>query len=512
MGDSLLMQLGRERMRFGGIMRQILLMGLVLGVLARMAVAQPDAEEWLSDASGTNYVGVVHRELGAATGSVMVVMFEMRVPDDAADSSPSLLLVNDLIAAHRRGVDVRVMLNLRSRYDPASDAPARDYANGVAADMLVYAGVDVAYSPASYHMHVKLVVIDETTVILGSHNWTYSALQRNTETSSLIRSPEHARAKLAYIEEVQTISAAAVLAPDVRKTIAVPRNFLLLENLGPHMLTNNDERPFEVYLLLLRYAAERGSPTLSIDPIKVATDLAIAPDDDKWVKRKYIIKALRTLADRYELIEVTFHRGKDADVTIKQDASLASAGYIQVPLAYWTYGLATSLKQGELHAYMICLSEESEGLTPPLWRKNQEDLADMYSISRASINIGLNALQRRDLLTIFRDKIPANPKATRRPNGYRLKRLLSPEARAAKWEALEQTHSPERVAEARQLAAMINFGNDFDCTDQLAVAIRKYGYQAVRDATTMVAAKSVTNPHRHPDSITDALRRSNATR
>ncbi|MDP6629406.1 MAG: hypothetical protein QGH42_10880 [Kiritimatiellia bacterium] len=72
----------------------------------------------------------------------------MRIPQDAAESSPALRLVNDLIAAHQRGVDVKVLLDLRAKYDPESDAPIRDYRNGVAADMLAYAGVDVSYCPA----------------------------------------------------------------------------------------------------------------------------------------------------------------------------------------------------------------------------------------------------------------------------------------------------------------------------------------------------------------------------
>ena len=177
-----------------------------------------------------------------------------------------------------------------------------------------------------------------------------------------------------------------------------------------------------------------------------------------------------------------------------------------VPKSYPAYGLSSLPKQAERHAYLICLNEESQSLTPPLWRKGQVDLTEMYSISRTSLNIALNGLQRRELLTIFRDRIPANPKAMRRPNGYRLKPLLSPETRAARWSALEQTHTPQRVAAARQLAAMINFGHDLDATDQLAVAINKYGYQAVSNATTQVAAKSATNPHRHPDAITAMLR------
>ena len=52
-------------MWFGGMMR-ILMLGLVLGALAGGAVAQgsvgTEARALVSDASGTNYVGIVHRE------------------------------------------------------------------------------------------------------------------------------------------------------------------------------------------------------------------------------------------------------------------------------------------------------------------------------------------------------------------------------------------------------------------------------------------------------------------
>ncbi len=484
----------------------------LFGILAGTANARSGANAWVEDVRGTNYVGIVHRELAAATGSVAVAMFEMRVPQDAAESSPVVLLVSDLIAAHRRGVDVKVVLDLRSSYDPESGNAVRDYANGIAADMLTYAGIDVSYFPSSYHMHQKLVVIDEETVIIGSHNWTYSGLFKNVESSSLIRSREHARTKLTRINELKTFSAARSVAPDVTNTIPVPRDFLLRDELAPHMLTKNDKRPFEIYLLLLRYASESGAPTLSIDPLKVATELAIAPDDDKWVKRKYVIKAIRTLAERYALIDVTFHRGKDADVTILKNTSLTSAGSIQVPLAYWTYGLATELTQDEKFAYLICLNEEAQSYTPPLWRKSQEDLAKIYSVSRKPINVGLNGLQRHDILSILRSPIPKENFKRRRPNQYRLKPLLSPAERTARWQKLEQKHSPQLIAQARALATMVAYGNDFDSADQLAAAISAYGYETVSNTTVHVATKSVTNPNRHPDTIIDYLDISRRTR
>jgi len=295
------------------------------------------------------------------------------------------------------------------------------------------------------------------------------------------------------------------LAPDVRTTIPVPRNFLLLENLAPYMLTKSDKRPFSMYLLLRRYAAEKGTLSFPLDLMQVAEDMQIAPDRDKWARRKYAIKAVRTLAERYGLIDVVFERGKDAQVTLREDRSLLDEGFIGVPLAYWTYDLATELDQSERHLYLVCLNEENQSITPPLWRKSQEKLAKAYAISRKLINDGLNGLQRRDILTILRSTIPTEDFKKRRPNGYRLKPLLSPEQRASRWQELETKHSPELISQARSLAATLGYGNDFASADQLAKAITTHGYEAVSNTTAQVAAKTATNPYRHPDTVTTYL-------
>ena len=166
-------------------MRRVFLMFLVSVAVTVGALGQ---QVQVEDIDGADYVAVMHRELGAATGSVVVSMFQMRVPEDVFPDSRVLLLVNDLIAAQRRGVDVKVVLDLHSEYDPESSEPVRDHLNGMAADMLAYAGVDVSYYPSRYHLHYKLVVIDEKTVVTGSHNWSYAAMEHNLESSSIIRS------------------------------------------------------------------------------------------------------------------------------------------------------------------------------------------------------------------------------------------------------------------------------------------------------------------------------------
>jgi hypothetical protein len=481
-------------------MRRIFLMFLVSVVVTVGALGQ---QVQVEDVDGASYVATMHRELGAATGSVVVSMFQMRVPEDSFQDSPALLLVSDLIAAQRRGVDVKVVLDLHSEYDPQSSEPVRDHLNGVAADMLAYAGVDVSYYPSRYHLHHKLVVIDEKVVVIGSHNWSYSAMRHNIESSSIIRSREHARAKLESIARIETIPVVPVSTAGERGTVPVPRAFLLRPNLAPIMHKENDERPFDSYLLLRRYAATNGGKHFSVDLQQLAADLGIDPAKGAANSRRLAIRPLRRLAEHYGLIDLNIPRGKDAEVTLLDD--VLGGAFIRVPVGYWAYGLATELKQAEKLAYLICLNEETQGLTPPFWRKSQVELARIYSATISPINEALNGLQRRDLLTINRSPITADYKK-RRPNQYGLKPLLSPAERATRWRKLEKKHTPEGIAQARALASTIGYGNDFDSADELAAAIRTYGYEAVKKTTEAVATKQAANPKRNAGTITTYLR------
>ena len=84
---------------------------------------------------------------------------------------------------------------------------------------------------------------------------------------------------------------------------------------------------------------------------------------------------------------------------------------------------------------------------------------------------------------------------------YRLKPLLSP------GDARGEVVGPRADAHpATRHGSTSTRRHDLDAADQLAVAINRYGYQAVSNATTLVAAKSATNPHRHPATITAMLR------
>lgn len=110
-------------------------------------------------------------------------------------------VANALISAHRRGVDVRAIVD----YGQLTDSRYRNDAYEV--QTLRAAGIPVFIDrPREGRMHDKVMIIDGQVVITGSYNYTKSAENRNVENLLVIHDPAlaaqyarhwHSRAALA---------------------------------------------------------------------------------------------------------------------------------------------------------------------------------------------------------------------------------------------------------------------------------------------------------------------------
>jgi phosphatidylserine/phosphatidylglycerophosphate/cardiolipin synthase-like enzyme len=105
-----------------------------------------------------------------------------------------------LIEAVKRGVRVRVFLDISADEDFSTEAN-----RGVAKDLRRH-GVTVQFDSPERTTHTKLVIIDQRFVLLGSHNFTHSALRHNNEASVLIESPKLAQQALAYLQRIEQLS------------------------------------------------------------------------------------------------------------------------------------------------------------------------------------------------------------------------------------------------------------------------------------------------------------------
>jgi len=79
-------------------------------------------------------------------------------------------LTRQVLAAHQRGVTVRLLTDNDKRNDTGSDV-----------DRLARAGVPVRIDRTDAHMHHKFAIADGARLLNGSFNWTRSATQLNSE-------------------------------------------------------------------------------------------------------------------------------------------------------------------------------------------------------------------------------------------------------------------------------------------------------------------------------------------
>ncbi|GAA4391660.1 phospholipase D-like domain-containing protein [Hymenobacter koreensis] len=124
------------------------------------AEAAPASRTEVHFSPGETCLNAIRRFIAEAQRRLDVCVFT--VADDR--------LTEALLAAHRRGVRVRLLTDNDKLYDGGSDVR-----------QLHQAGVPVRIDRTENHMHHKFAVADNEVVLTGSYNWTRSAALYNLE-------------------------------------------------------------------------------------------------------------------------------------------------------------------------------------------------------------------------------------------------------------------------------------------------------------------------------------------
>ena len=129
------------------------------------------------------YPAFVEPLLAGAERSVRLVLFFFRYVDARY---PTQALLQRLIAAHERGLDVQVILDR----DAEQDVYHSRLINLPAYQALSAKRVPVRYDRVARLTHSKGLLVDGRHLVMGSHNWTLSAFSRYDETSVYLDSEE----------------------------------------------------------------------------------------------------------------------------------------------------------------------------------------------------------------------------------------------------------------------------------------------------------------------------------
>ena len=142
-----------------------------------------------------DYFPVLLEAIDKAQNEIMISIFSFKAGEHK-NSYPDRIL-NNLAKAVKRGVKVIVILE---RTGNKSDE--LDIQNRQTGRLLAEKGVNVFFDSPRKTTHTKLVVIDQRLLILGSHNFTQSALKYNNEISILLESPDMAKNARDYMLKI----------------------------------------------------------------------------------------------------------------------------------------------------------------------------------------------------------------------------------------------------------------------------------------------------------------------
>jgi competence ComEA-like helix-hairpin-helix protein len=129
-----------------------------------------------------------------ADRQIDLAMFLFKMTDSPQNRPAAL--VKELIAAKKRGVNVRVVLE-KSGYDENINKNNREVAQKLATNR-----IKVQFDSKDTTSHMKLVVVDNRFCFIGSHNLTHAALTYNHEFTILIDSHVLAQELNQYIDAI----------------------------------------------------------------------------------------------------------------------------------------------------------------------------------------------------------------------------------------------------------------------------------------------------------------------
>ncbi len=356
---------------------------------------------------GESYHETLHTYLKESKTSITVAMYFIIL--EPAGEGPINELVNDVVAAKQRGVQVKIVLE---------DSKLK--ANRLAYEKLRKNNIAVYFDTPEHLLHIKGVAIDDRYIFLGSANWSKAAIQDNYEATYFDDSPQDALAFKKYVDNIP-VQEKDIFLPQT-KGVTISKNFLLSPELGPRLLKAQAYKQFDLYLLLCRIQQETGKSYFGIDYDSLAERMGYQAPKDLGEYRNaheyYYERIHRSLVRLRGYGFIDYRKGK---VTLKVNSITEPSGpLITIPFEYWEYGYSDSLSMRAKYIYLICLYEASRSTRYPFWFRSQKDMSELYGISDNTISSALLELEERGIIEVTRDKPTPPDFADRKANVYRM--------------------------------------------------------------------------------------------
>ena len=496
---------------FMGSRRVIFLIILVLASLAGTRIfycyAQSEQNQSyqaiVEDISGAKYFPAVKEALSKAEESIYMVMYFVGFNPNNKNSQVNGL-VDELVSAHKRGVKLKVILDQGIDFSGDERGVRRweiQRRNTAAFSYLRQQGIEVYYDTLSTITHAKAIVIDEEIVITGSTNWSDSSLQKNWETSCLIRSKELAQQFLKYFSQISIDNEVSDFNEKRKSGVRLNPIFLKDPALAARMLRTFDTTAFDLYLFLLKSYDGNPEGKIGIDYKNLTSSLGLDKRLSFVSSRDVLVRALARLDQRYQLIVRQKQVPRPPLVALlnyplKEPYILSQEDYFSIPKEYWLYGWDKLLSIPEKFCLLMNLYKTNV-MCGPIWSGYMGDLTKEFNISWSSLKRGMQGLRKLNIIEIQYPEYPKGGGFAGRGISYiRLHELYSPEVLKKEKDTLAKLYGKEQFEKAQSYAQVIYKGNDIQAIEDIIKKIKVYGVAKVGRAFRIVSRMAPDNPKR----------------
>jgi cardiolipin synthase len=486
----------------------------IIPVLQTINISSTTPQVQLINLSNDKYFQSTLGAINSAKSSIYLSMYFISLSNTTGNSKV-LQLVNSLIDAKKRGVEVKVILDRTCSYTDSSsqsDSRENDTRNKVAYDYLKQNGIEINYDDIQNYTHSKCLIIDEETVIFGSTNWTTSALTKNNETNALIISKSLAQ------EFLKNFNSISLDTSSLDKGTS-PLVFSFAISQMPtfeKFIENHDETLFSIYLYIISKSspssegvdgeARRGSSFNTIDlDYSDLKELFLKNSTANDSKQNYYIRRwLTRLSDTYNLIQYLNPKDTQSNpkILLKNSPSLegvdgeARRGSFSVPQTFWLYNWHTRLDAESIFCYFINRIETG-GVEYKTWSKSIDTIYKDYKLRKEFISKGMINLRYWNLIQTQYSRVENSNYSTRTPNTYRLLPIYSMGDFENSLKQLETKYSKAQVSRAITYAKLVYCDHDLYEIENIIQLELDHGEPAVQKAFDLVSTYDSKTDSKH---------------
>lgn len=183
------------------ILKIVSLVLFALFVLIANIISKPDTIDGsFTVLNNDEYITSFVSDTARAEKSITCALFMYKIDNYNINNleEPVPLITSALINAAKRNVDITIIFEKSSDKDDLSNKY-----NENTASYLKKHGIKVLFDNESKKLHAKLCLIDDKIIYTGSHNFTYSAMKRNSESSVRIVSNSEVEKIKEYFTKIQ---------------------------------------------------------------------------------------------------------------------------------------------------------------------------------------------------------------------------------------------------------------------------------------------------------------------